>query len=326
MSKKRRIAKAVIFLAVLAAIHAGLRQAYYAFITPQDSYLRRQQEFTAHLGPYDIALFGDSHALISVQPGILGSAANLSQLGEGYVERYYKFHYNLRKNPGKIKTIILPLDLHSFSPAWGENFNVVSSSRYVNFPDYLWHGGLSSQAVRNVFHYYVFPYADCTPAIYEALPSRKQETMNQNIARLGRSLADTPASMEQIKRLFNEHYGEDREWFSEKALFYFNRIKALCHKEGIRVVFVRFPVSEQYVDAASRFIPLEEFDALTQELVSDWPGAVLLDYRSLYFGRDDLFTDLNHLNVEGSTLFSQRLRGDLAQLGVLSSGFETPVH
>lgn len=326
MSKKRRIAKAVIFLAVLAAIHAGLRQAYYAFITPQDSYLNRQRAFNSHQEPYDVVLVGDSHALMGVAPEELGNAENLSQIGEAYIVRYYKLRHIVRKNPGKIRTVIMPMDLHSFSPAWGENFNIVSSSRYVDFPDYIWHTGLTSRALTNFVHYHLFPYADCAQDIYKALPESRKAKRRDAITRLTRSFAETGATEAQIEKMMNTHYGEERQWRSQKSLLYFNRIKALCQEENIRVIFVRFPISQRYFEAASKVVPVEEFDVFTQQLVNEWPGAELLDYRSLYFGRDDLFTDLNHLNVEGSTLFSQRLRGDLAQLGVLSSGLETPVH
>ncbi|HOD49026.1 MAG TPA: hypothetical protein PKY01_20615 [Candidatus Hydrogenedentes bacterium] len=323
MNKMRTIIKTAAFLTVLVAIHAGLRQAYYAFITPRDTYLQEQESFTAHEGAYDVALFGDSHALLSVQARLLGNAANLSQLGEGYIERYYKLDYNLRKNPGKLKTIILPLDMHSFSPVWGENFNIVSSSRYVNFADYVWQTGFTTKALRDFVHYYVFPYADCTPEIYAALPSNVREKTRAGAARFDRNLAKTPPNAEQIKKLMITHYGEQREWRSEKALRYFNRIKTLCQKENINVVFVRFPVSKLYFDAASEIVPIDEFDRFTQELVDDWPGAMLLNYRGLYFDRDDLFADLNHLNFEGSIIFSQRFARDLTDLGALHPAIET---
>ncbi|MEA3364054.1 MAG: hypothetical protein U9Q79_00310 [Candidatus Hydrogenedentes bacterium] len=313
------------FLVGLIAIHAALRQAYYAFITPQDSYLRRQEAFSAHQELYDVALFGDSYALAGVVPELLGNAANLSQLGEGYIVRYYKLRYNLRKSPGKIKTIILPLDLHSFSPAWGEDFVRVGSSRYVNFADYIQHTGLTEKALKSFAHYYLFPYADCTQEIYQVLPASQKAKRQKDIARLVRSLADTGATEKQIQQMMTIHYGEEREWLSQKSLLYFNRIKSLCQEHDIRVVFVRFPVSRRHFEAASKIVPVDEFDSFTQELVDDWPGAVLLDYRELYFGRDDLFSDLNHLNANGAAFFSQQLREDLVRLGVLTPRLETPV-
>jgi hypothetical protein len=324
MKKMRNIAKIALFLVLFVTIHAGLRQVYYALITPYDSYLSRQQAFNKHEGVYDVVVLGDSHAQVGVVPKELGSAANLSQLGEAYIVRYYKLRYNLRKNPGKIQTLVMPMDLHSFSPFWGENFNIVSSSRYVNFLDYMWHTGVTSRVLRSFVHYHLFPYADCTDDIYEALPASQKEIRRKAMVRFVRSLAETGATEEQIDNMMTTHYGEERLWLSQKGLLFFNRVKALCQTENIRVIFVRFPVSEPYVEAASQVVPIEEFDAMTQDLVDAWPGAVLLDYRELYFDREDLFTDLNHLNAKGAEHFSRHFREDLVRLGVFEREPETP--
>lgn len=324
MKKMRNISKIALFLVLLIAIHAGLRQVYYALITPYDSYLSRQQAFNRHEGAYDAVVLGDSHAQVGVVPKELGNAANLSQLGEAYIVRYYKLRYNVRKNPGKIKTLVMPLDLHSFSPVWGQNFNNVSSSRYVNFLDYMWHTGVTATALKSFVHYYLFPYADCTREIYRALPKVQKAKRQKDLGLLTQSLADLSVTNSQIEWLMSEHYGEEREWLSQKSLLYFNRIKALCQEHDIRVIFVRFPVSEPYVEAASQVVPIEEFDAMTRELVNEWPGAVLLDYRELYFDREDFFSDLNHLNAKGAIHFSRHFREDLVRLGVLEREPETP--
>ncbi len=323
MKKTRTILNTAAFLAILVGIHAGLREAYYAYITPHDAHLAQQKAFSAHPRPYDIVLLGDSHAMMGVRAKYLGNAANMSQLGEGYVIRYYKLRYNLRKNPGKITTMILPVDLHSFSPAWGERFNLVSSSRYVNYADYMWHNGVSARALKSFIHYYLFPYADFSPELYRRLPGQQDETRREQMQRLVRNLAETGVSQQQLQWLMRTHYGEEREWLSERHLRYFNRIKDLCQKENIRVIFVRFPVSRHYFEAASAVLPVEEIDRFSQELVDDWPGAIILDYRDLYFDRDDYFSDPNHLNADGSTAFTQRLRDDLLELGVLRAEHET---
>jgi len=322
MKKTRTILKTAVFLAILVAIHAGLREAYYVYITPHDAFLLRQKEFSEHPGPYDVVLFGDSHAMMGVRAQLLGNAANMSQLGEGYVIRYYKLRYNLRRNPGKITTLILPVDLHSFSPAWGERFNLVSSSRYVNYADYMRHNGVSARALKNFIHYRLFPYADFTSEIYKRLPGQQDETRRERMQRLVRSLAETGVSEHQVQWLMRTHYGEQRQWLSERHLRYFNRIKDLCQENDICVIFVRFPVSGHYFEAASEVVPVEGFDRFTQQLLDDWPGAMLLDYRDLYFDRDDYFSDLNHLNADGSAAFTQRLRDDLLQFGVLSAEHE----
>ena len=323
MKKTRTILKITAFLAILALLHAGLREAYYVYITPQDDYLPRQKEFSEHPGAYDIVVWGDSHAMIAVQTKFLGNAANMSQLGEGYVIRYYKLRHNLRKNPGKITTLILPADLHSFSPAMGGNYQVISSSRYVNYADYMWHNGFSARALKNFIHYYLFPYADLIPELHKRLPRQQEERQSQRRQRIVRSLAETGVSQQQLQRVLRGHFGEQREWMSDTAFRYFQRMKALCQRNDIRVVFVRFPVSRLYFEAASEVVPVEEIDRFTQQLVDDWPGAILLDYRDLYFDRDDYFADLNHLNADGSKSFSLRVRDDLIRLGVLRAEHET---
>ncbi len=76
----------------------------------------------------------------------------------------------------------------------------------------------------------------------------------------------------------------------------------LCRAHAIRVVAVRYPVSDEYRAGLARF----DRRAVAATLRA-CPPDTLLDYQALYAGRADFFQDADHLNRAGSARFVPHL-------------------
>src|SRR6266545_1841324 len=57
-------------------------------------------------------IIGDSHTMTSLNPGMLPSFVNFSQMVESYFYTYYKLKHLLEKNP-QIKTVVLGYSYHN---------------------------------------------------------------------------------------------------------------------------------------------------------------------------------------------------------------------
>ncbi len=105
-----------------------------------------------------------------------------------------------------------------------------------------------------------------------------------------------------------------RESFDPRNVDDFGRLLDLCHEKGIRVLLVKFPLTREYLDAADPFVDIDGHDRRLAELVDDRAGLAVLDVRSRFSDRAELFTDPDHLNSRGARLLAASINAALGRL------------
>jgi hypothetical protein len=93
---------------------------------------------------------------------------------------------------------------------------------------------------------------------------------------------------------------------SPKLIETYRNIIGLCRKEGIRVVGVRYPLSDEF-RAAVQTVDL----SAAQRVFASAPPDTTLDYSALVLGHPELYFDSDHLNTAGSAQFVPRFIADL---------------
>ena len=114
----------------------------------------------------------------------------------------------------------------------------------------------------------------------------------------------TGVLQDSLKSVIDENQVRELENFAED-----------CRKEGIALVFVKYPVCYPIVERVSNLRVTDSiFDAIAKRnnvSVLDYYHAAITKDRSNYY-------NYNHLNKKGSELFTKELCNDLDSLGILS--------
>jgi hypothetical protein len=101
----------------------------------------------------------------------------------------------------------------------------------------------------------------------------------------------------------------------EDQIYYFLKLINLLESHDISIVYVWYPITQEYYLEASKYVPADDFINLVAEMVPlDWKSNPIFDYHDLYWGQNHLFYNAGHLNSTGAKLFSQRLQTDIVSL------------
>ncbi len=318
MSKARIWAAPFIFVLILVVLHVVLRQSFLSVLISTSPAFMRDRELNEQKEPFDVVIIGDSHAML-LDPEALGNAANQSELGAGYMLMYYNLARHLKQRPNLCRAVLVPTDLHSFTMEWGRFTADKRRALYVDHLELARRDGESLRHGAEFLQHNVFPYASLPKTLGDSiLPSKR----DANLARMQEKLHSSFSERsEEELRLAAEwirgaHYRSE-SWFDDGQAEYFNRILDLCEQHGVRVILVRYPVSDFYLETSSQCFPLEEHAAKVQELLASRAAPLVLDYQTVFAARRDLFSDSDHLNADGIETFTALLRDDLIRHGIL---------
>ncbi|MFC2155581.1 hypothetical protein ACFLRB_03700 [Acidobacteriota bacterium] len=266
----------------------------------------------------EILAMGDSHVATGIDPRVFQHAFNFSLYGENYIYNYYKLKYILKRNP-QIKTIILPVDIHSFSSWRADRF--LHDFYWIKYVDYLQVGYDKGEVLRFVGKYIKgkwFPYIGEYETAFglPQLDERKRQVALPEIIR-GFVVKRETFEKNRKKRTRQRvrlHY-QNHHYVDDVVARYFEKILKLCAFYKKNLVLVKFPVTEIYFRYASDQVPVEELYDRAKRLIKTYPNVRLLDYQNLFFENDaPYFDDPDHLNRHGAKILSQKIRRDLKDL------------
>lgn len=106
----------------------------------------------------------------------------------------------------------------------------------------------------------------------------------------------------------------ERDPFDTRSVNDFLRLLDLCRKHGIRVLLVKFPLTADYIKEAVKYVDIDRHDRRVADLLAGRAGVALLDARSKFPDRLELFTDSNHVNSRGSKLLAREIHRSLRKL------------
>ncbi|MBN2309602.1 MAG: SGNH/GDSL hydrolase family protein [Candidatus Hydrogenedentes bacterium] len=311
-------ARLALFLAGFWAISAVISHVFLMRVMPG----RAEEDFVLDCRDYpdrfESLILGESHTMCGLNPRILGECYNISILGQGYMVSYYSLARILDQPHERLELLILPVGRHSFTADLAhqnENFYYAANIDYL---DLIRRRGHVRDHLGQCIKFQVFPYTnDVSYYVYRCQIARPPVPSYRGF---------TPAEGDFSKETMDEieardrasgHVGAGRDWWNQEVIEFFREILDACDEEGIRVALVQMPMTRVYDDAMERLVPRAEFDARVAALLADWPDVAMLDYHDAFYERNDLFRDVDHLNVTGADTITERLRADLVRLGAL---------
>ena len=305
-----------IFIAVLLMVEVADR----ALFRPKSIFGRTVKDFERQKGEIQILFLGQSDMKRAVIPEVMPfKAYNFAELGESFIETYYKFKYYIEGMPS-LKVVVLPLPLGSFSSfrtnRIGTNYY---SYGYISFRD-LWE--LYQIKGPFVIRQKLASYSP-------VLDPGQLRTFWKNFRRLikkkpiERAVIQDGYHLLTIKGIVNERMAirsiqrhfQGHNIFDKDLLLYFEKILILCHVRGIKVVTLMTPMTDYYLKHAEKYMTKAALD----EKVFNHPRFSPyiykhLDYLDLYAKDHNLFVDGDHLNHEGATLFSKQIASELSKV------------
>lgn len=256
---------------------------------------------TRHAGQVETLILGSSHTYYGVAPELLGAHAyNAAQVSQTL--RYDNFileHYPMPR----LKLVVLPVSDFTFYEDFESGRDWFLAIRYRLYMHCPYHARLS----RYGFEVAAFkPFAEKLKSLWQ--PRRMRwSALGQG---LEYSLSNRPPHWDNGEaRATANHYAENAcVELNEKYLASIWR-RTRAHR-GARLVLISTPLRPDY-RAAQWPAQVRATDARVARFVATHPGTLYLDYRTdTTFGPRD-FYDADHLSLEGSHHFSQRLARDI---------------
>jgi hypothetical protein len=260
---------------------------------------------------------GDSHTHNGFYAKEIPGSYNLS-LTSNYVTAYYLLEHYLEKENLDIEVVLLTFEMHSFYAAYS---GLGRSAFWKQYVDYF---EVASQKdnledIAEVFYNRLLADFEYVGGLDEILSMIRSYSRFKGLE-MGYVIPYEEKVFEGAENLKppNRKNLPKEVYLDQFMMEYFLRFLALCKKHEIDVVLVKFPVTyDHYYRFTFRFDIDEFYDEIEQIVAARNLPVYYLDYHDLYFGRNELFTDDDHLNLTGAKLFTQVLENDLIDLELI---------
>lgn len=305
------------FLLVGLVMHLVLVRVYTRLMVEHKA-IRSDRAFLFRAPDHvSVLVCGDSHPRTAIDPNRLGEGVvNYAIGGEHYLKTWYRMRAALERTDRTIDTLLLPLEVNSFSSWHAWNFAPEYVwGRYVDFLEIGRVRGDPWPYATRQLKASLFPYAGELRTLAQLRSGRfgfGEELPTGSFTELSRSEQRQAARDQAIT-----HF-RGQEVVDPGLKWAFDQLVGWAHQHDVRLVLVAFPVTWDYWTFAQRSgAPEQVQQQVVDPLLASDPEVIRLDYHGLFFGQNDLFSDPHHLNPEGRLRFTRQLRQDLIARGVL---------
>ena len=318
---RTRIVQIIVACLVVGAVHVVLVHWYREVVMNDGIAERTLRQFREIETPVNTLALGDSHVKWGIQPKILAGSFNFAMPGERYVETFYRLR-SLLEQGLPVQTVVLGADPHVLAERPNRPIALAQYySWFVDYPAQGWRRGELLPYVTRWLTGRYAPYAGkranvlrflATGEVPE-LPWFAWVSMDRGAMRSAGTLTDrtksarTELALDRLRVHFPTHRTD------AEAEDHLRRILELCRERGIRVVLVKFPLSDTYRNALMGYLDLPEFDRSVAKAVVDYENARILDLRDRFRGRAGLFADVDHVNARGADIISRIVKDELDQ-------------
>ncbi|MBU0496544.1 MAG: hypothetical protein KKC68_08305 [Candidatus Thermoplasmatota archaeon] len=302
---------------VLFVVFGLLNIGYYHLILSNTVLERSYSDFLEHRENIRILFMGDSHPKRDINPALINYSFNLADVGESYIQTYHKLSTVLNDPLVDLYTVVLPLDLHSFSSMRTDRIkNEWYWDRFIQYDEVF-----SQDTNRSIFDSVVWRFKSWFPIISKGQELIEYAFVRRESSELvkGYIISYDNYSMSSDKSIWAffraQSQLEDSEIMDPILVEYFKKCLILCTEQNLHIILIKYPISEHYYTAVHQFIPnLSLINDTIETIITEFPGVIMLDYQDFFFGRDDVFMDTDHLNKKGADLFTSLIRNDFKNI------------
>lgn len=319
MSHKKFIVYSLTIVLIFVSFNLLITEIFTRkVLIPNDVVYRKEQMLLNVKDDVKIVSLGDSHAHsgINVEESYFFNFANG---GDPIPIWYFKLKW-LTDKQVPVNTLLLELDYHIFSYYRTVNVETVTL-QYAKYIDEPVPTSLGIYPAPNSYAAQVRLYSlqpNYSPIVHKALVKYlRKELQPPQMAENGATVSITrfvdQLEADRLKEaekrvklhLYNSHL------INPDLLEYYERIIRLALDKGIRVVVIRYPLSNEYLSLINDKTD-QEFSDVVAYLENKY-GFSILDYRRAFDTKQELFSDQDHLNSDGSKYLGEMVIRDLKQ-------------
>jgi hypothetical protein len=326
MKKINFVLRFFLFAAIFLVINHWVTRAYVRFTRQPYVYEQTRKGFEAVIDQTNLLVLGDSHPLHAVNTTMIPGGYNFASSGESYILTYYKMRRYLKSPRLDLDVVILPISMHTFSGYRRSEVGSQDPAFWAQYMDYIEIGRKQDQLgdflkVRLAAE---FAYLGGLEEVFEVIYASQdwevdridQGYLNSDQRLSDRSsqeIAETAASRAEF------HY-QGVEHIDPLVVEYFNRLLDLFEAQDVQLVFVWYPATAEYTDAAAQYFPVANHLSEINALLAGRQDPIILDYHEIFYGQYEWFADNDHLNTAGAEILTQLLLADLKDEGVSWEG------
>lgn len=240
----------------------------------------------------NIVFIGDSHMRKGINPDSFHNSLNFGLNADPLIGQKWKLIYLLKNN--QIDTIVLSLGYHKFIDSNDLFFNSDNDKVDENLYRY------------NLINNYELLNLNYSKKKYLFSIFRKMQKPNLNLPYLGSFFGENVIMKDSAKSAINRRLVKDT-FFKFTNVLVINEIRELCKKNAIKCFFIFTPTAKAY----NSRIPInlkKKVDNFINELKN---RGEYIDINQNF--NDTLFYDGDHLNLNGSKIFTHLLKVKLNQ-------------
>lgn len=311
--------KTIIFVLLFVVLLLYLNQLYILKVDSNKYIHRKQIEWdsykkTLYNNTLDYAILGDSHPRTALNPAFINNSFNFAIPAEDYTETYYKLKNLLEVDKVRIKNLVLQIDVHTFSDKLRNDDNLFKEIRYYgNFIPLEDISNLKKKGKVPLFLEINFPVLGNGPELITQLADAQSLTLsNRGWVNSTDNFSISKNKTNDALNTYKRHFNKDPNLIENRSREHFIQILKLVEKNNINVIFVKYPVSNEYsLQLKNHYIPVDEYySKLFNELKNVTINYTVFDY-STFFNISDYFSDPDHLNYIGSSVLSKKFSTDI---------------
>ncbi len=310
---KKFIKKTIFFFILTSLLFFSINMCYENFVLKKTLLAKTDAQFIdANKEGINILFLGASHTKRGINPLLIPNSFNYASADENYAETYYKLKTLIEKKQLKPQIIILPLELNSFTSKRIERFNNGWYwKKYIDFQEFAKFNPKFSILEAEITS--TFPVLGNGLDFLSIIIKGKSE-MVKGHKRTYRDFSQISNKEQEAIVKANSHF-KNTKLIDERLVFYLKRILDLAKENNIKVLVIKFPITEEYYKASLRYIQdIEKFNDITEGIVNDRKDVILVDYQRLYWGNYSLFHNSDHLNAKGAEEFTQVIKKDIENI------------
>lgn len=315
---RRILCELLAFALLAAAFSVGASRAYETLVMGTSKISIQDRGFRAASSSWSTLIMGDSHVGFGIDPSFLPGSYNAGFDAENYAGTLFKLRYVLNNRPGSVRMVVCSFDPNMFSSykAAPPMRNAFVWRRYFNLSNVIGVYG-PWQALGYLTVSRVFPHNGELASFVKFVRVSMIEQQPPPQVLQGHfttsfrfdSLSEAQRTTQGTRRAAS-HF-ENQVLYDPLMTDCFWQIVDLCESRGIRLVLVTLPGTDDYYRPATEIYGVDRENQSLRLDLGNRSGVVILGYSDLFFERDDLFMNPDHLNEEGAQLFSRYLAQDL---------------
>jgi hypothetical protein len=324
---KRFARKSILFAAGFALLFGGVSYYYRVKFQLQDTFFKAFRVFNANTTPIRVLFLGDSHTHRGIKNRYLpDDFYNFASDSESLRETYLKLQYAHRKHP-ELQYIVLPFDYHMLSSYRERAFDL---SRVIYYADVNELANVYGKP-RLVLSIHALGYrylpllynknremmilAEVRDILHLALGKKSQKSVD--IDECGDPMVHVSRAHGGVwtKQTDSDRYNESKNraavhftgnMVEPEMVDIMDRILAYCEQNDIKVIGITYPLTLEYqkmMDSYAVDSVMAVYDAK--------PSFHRFNYVHLYDDKQELFHDPDHLNSDGSVIFTGQVVRDI---------------